>query len=508
METHKERKFALGEPMPLTRLPVDKVLLLSARTDQDPNTNWGSEIPNPPYQLFFKCRVVHDRILWVLDSGGSKLPIRGINGSETDITQKDEKQSQKRQNRARNGKDKVKSKPKENQCFIVLLSGALFQPHRRRDILSFMSITKRVFKGVEIFDQRGTYCYKDGKVRSKCEEKGIVPTEMELVLEYTQQGASHEVSEHLKMEMEIPCSNKIKFITACSFSNDSFEDIMKAQVSVIKASATLNIQAFKIKKSVSISFRMTQVHKMAKDHMMMIRDYDWMMISKKLKDHIQVKLKPKRQGSFDVIVGIDWLSNQKAVIVCHEKIVRIPIEEGKVLCIQGERNVGKTKTLMSTKTNELTLSDIPILRVHDDDDILKTVFRTRYGHFEFTVMPFGLTNAPAVFMDLMNRIDVGFAKEGEAVCEVLQVRVMVARGIFSWTHGKSRRYSRGPKRFIENFSKIAKLLTSLTQKNQKYEWGEKQEEAFRMLKDNLCNAPILSLPDSVLIIRLVKSRER
>ncbi|GJZ47186.1 hypothetical protein Tco_0601018, partial [Tanacetum coccineum] len=82
-------------------------------------------------------------------------------------------------------------------------------------------------------------------------------------------------------------------ITACSFSNDSFEDIMKAQVSVIKASATLNIQAFKIKKSVSISFRMTQVHKMAKDHMMMIKDYDWMMISKKLKDHIPVKLKPK-----------------------------------------------------------------------------------------------------------------------------------------------------------------------------------------------------------------------
>ncbi|GJR24984.1 hypothetical protein Tco_0973511 [Tanacetum coccineum] len=68
---------------------------------------------------------------------------------------------------------------------------------------------------------------------------------------------------------------------------DSFEDIIKAQVSVIKASATLNIQAFKIKKSVSISFRMTQVHKLAKDHMMMIKDYDWMMISKKLKDHIQ-----------------------------------------------------------------------------------------------------------------------------------------------------------------------------------------------------------------------------
>nr|GEY90980.1 putative reverse transcriptase domain-containing protein [Tanacetum cinerariifolium] len=53
------------------------------------------------------------------------------------------------------------------------------------------------------------------------------------------------------------------------------------------------------------------------------------------------------------------------------------------------------------------------------------------------------------------------------------------------------------RRFIVNFSKIAKPLTLLTQKNKKYEWGAEQEEAFQTLKDNLCNAPILSLPDGI-----------
>ena len=39
-----------------------------------------------------------------------------------------------------------------------------------------------------------------------------------------------------------------------------------------------------------------------------------------------------------------------------------------------------------------------------ESDVPKTVFRTRYGHYEFLVMSFGLTNAPAAFMDLMNRV--------------------------------------------------------------------------------------------------------
>jgi hypothetical protein len=39
-----------------------------------------------------------------------------------------------------------------------------------------------------------------------------------------------------------------------------------------------------------------------------------------------------------------------------------------------------------------------------EEDIPKTAFRTRYGHYEFLVISFGLTNAPAIFMDTMNRV--------------------------------------------------------------------------------------------------------
>nr|GFD03859.1 putative reverse transcriptase domain-containing protein [Tanacetum cinerariifolium] len=51
------------------------------------------------------------------------------------------------------------------------------------------------------------------------------------------------------------------------------------------------------------------------------------------------------------------------------------------------------------------------------------------------------------------------------------------------------------RRFIEGFSLIAKPLTKLTQKNKTYEWGKEEEEAFQLLKDKLCSAPILALPE-------------
>nr|GEU32669.1 putative reverse transcriptase domain-containing protein [Tanacetum cinerariifolium] len=54
-------------------------------------------------------------------------------------------------------------------------------------------------------------------------------------------------------------------------------------------------------------------------------------------------------GSFNVIIGIDWLSNHKAEIICHEKVVRIPLQDGKVLRVLGERPKEKSRHLMSAK---------------------------------------------------------------------------------------------------------------------------------------------------------------
>ncbi|GJS52409.1 putative reverse transcriptase domain-containing protein [Tanacetum coccineum] len=194
------------------------------------------------------------------------------------------------------------------------------------------------------------------------------------------------------------------------------------------------------------------------------------------------------------------------------------------------------------------------LRVREED-IPKTAFRTRYGHYEFQVMPFGLTNAPAVFMDLMNRVckpyldkfvivfidDILIYSKNKKehkehlkqILELLKKEELYAKfskcefwipkvqflghvidsegihvdpakieSIKDWTSPKSPTEIRQflglagyYRRFIEGFSKIAKPMTKLTQKKVKFEWGDKQEAAFQLLKQKLCSAPILALPE-------------
>ncbi|GKE71688.1 putative reverse transcriptase domain-containing protein [Tanacetum coccineum] len=189
-----------------------------------------------------------------------------------------------------------------------------------------------------------------------------------------------------------------------------------------------------------------------------------------------------------------------------------------------------------------------------EEDIPKMAFRTRYGYYEFQVMPFSLMNAPAVFMDLMNRVCKSYLdkfvivfiddiliysknkKEHEehlkAILELLKKEELYAKfskceflipkvqflghvidsqgihvdpakseSIKDWASPKTPTEIRQflglagyYRRFIEGFSKIAKPMTKLTQKKVAFEWGDKQEAAFQTLKNKLCSAPILALP--------------
>ncbi|GJT44701.1 putative reverse transcriptase domain-containing protein [Tanacetum coccineum] len=137
-----------------------------------------------------------------------------------------------------------------------------------------------------------------------------------------------------------------------------------------------------------------------------------------------------------------------------------------------------------------------------EEDILKTAFRTRYGHYEFQVMPFGSTNATAVFIDLMNRIPkVQFLRH---VIDSQGIHVDPAKiePIKYWQSPKTPTEIRQflglagyYQRFIEGFLKIARSMTKLTQRKVKFEWGDKQEAAFHLLKEKFCSAPILALPE-------------
>nr|GEW03803.1 retrotransposable element Tf2 [Tanacetum cinerariifolium] len=252
---------------------------------------------------------------------------------------------------------------------------------------------------------------------------------------------------------------------------------------------------------------------------------------------------PVPLGSFDVIIGMDWLREYHAVIVCDEKIIRVMFEnetlifQGKrndqvhesrlniISCVKAQKYLSKgcdvflahvTTKETKDKSKGKRLENVPIVRdfpktsslpwgasvlfikkkdgsfrmyidycelnkltvknryplprtddlfdqiqglsvyskfdlrsgYHQlrvrEEDIPMTAFRTRYGHCEFQVMPFGLAG---------------------------------------YYH-----------RFIKGFSKIAKSMTKLTQKNVKFDLGEKEETTFQLIKQKLCSAPILALP--------------
>ncbi|GKE47269.1 putative reverse transcriptase domain-containing protein [Tanacetum coccineum] len=164
------------------------------------------------------------------------------------------------------------------------------------------------------------------------------------------------------------------------------------------------------------------------------------------------------------------------------------------------------------------------LRVHEDD-ILKNAFKTRYGHFKFTVMPFGLTNAPAIFMDLMNiicrpyldkfvivyidyiliysktqeehvehlRLVLGLLKKEKLYAKFSKCEFWLREAQFLGhvINGNGIHVNPSKIEAIKNW----KAPRTPTEKCKTFDWGEEQELAFQTMKDKLCNAPVLALPD-------------
>ncbi|GKA78610.1 putative reverse transcriptase domain-containing protein, partial [Tanacetum coccineum] len=264
-----------------------------------------------------------------------------------------------------------------------------------------------------------------------------------------------------------------------------------------------------------------------------------------LNHQFNINLMPVELGSFDAIIGMDWLAKYQAVIVCAEKIVRIPWRN-KTLIIQGDGstqgNVTRLNIISCTKaqkymekgfpiflahitakevedkSEEKRLEDVPIVQdfpeVFPED--LPGLPPTRQVEFQIDLVPGAAPVArapyrlaPSEMKELSEQLkelsDKGFIDTSSHLGELregIHVDPAKIESIKDWASPKSPTEIRQflglagyYRRFIEGFSKIAKPMTKLTQKKVKFEWGDKQETAFQLLKQKLCSAPILALPE-------------
>nr|GFB22437.1 putative reverse transcriptase domain-containing protein [Tanacetum cinerariifolium]GFB22987.1 putative reverse transcriptase domain-containing protein [Tanacetum cinerariifolium] len=202
-------------------------------------------------------------------------------------------------------------------------------------------------------------------------------------------------------------------------------------------------------------------------------------------DHYKSACPSNQTRRREIMLGVEEARQEPNIVT-----VRIPLLDGKVLRVLGERPKEKVRHLMSAKEHkqeEIVVVKDFLKRVHEDD-ISKTAFRTCYRHFEFTLMPFGFTNAPATWKE--HEVHLGL------VLEFLIEEKLYAK--FS----KCKFWLR-KEQFLGHVINRDGIHVDPSNIEAVKNWeaprtpseGEEQERAFQTLKDKLCNVPILALLD-------------
>nr|GEX63229.1 hypothetical protein [Tanacetum cinerariifolium] len=181
--------------------------------------------------------------------------------------------------------------------------------------------------------------------------------------------------------------------------------------------------------------------------------------------------------------------------------------------VTGERPKKDPGSLACIKADEKKLDDIRVvqdfpeaflddlsgyhqLRVREED-IPKTAFKTRYRHFEFTVMPFGQTNAPDKFVIMfIDNILIYSKSEEEHEVHLKTILDLLKKEKLYAKFSKCKSWLKEVQFLGHVVNRDDRqAITLLTQKNKTYVSGDKQDEAFHILKEKLCNVPVLALPD-------------
>nr|GEY89382.1 hypothetical protein [Tanacetum cinerariifolium] len=240
----------------------------------------------------------------------------------------------------------------------------------------------------------------------------------------------------------------------------------------------------------------------------------------------EIDLMPIELGTFDIIIRMDWLILHDAVIVCGKKEVHVPLKK-RTLVVKGDDCVSRLRVVSRMKVKkyvdhgsylfvaqvvekeptERRLEDVPVIcefsNVFLED--LPGLPPPRQVEFEIKLVPRATPVAHAPYQLAPSEMKE-LAKQ-LLICDPVTTSFVFEKRIFRLRHSgltapKSPTELRQflglagyYRRFIEGFSLIAKPLTKLTQKNKIYEWGKEKEEAFHLLKDKLCSAPILALPE-------------